>query len=436
MSEQENIRELAFSALMTMEREGQLSHLVLRDMLDKYAYLPRRDRAFLTRLVQGTLERRLELDYIINSFSRTKVSRMKPAIRVILRTGVYQLKYMDAVPASAACNEAVKLARRHGFSGLSGFVNGVLRGISRGMDQMEWPDAVREEKQFLSVRYSMPEWIVERFLRQYGREHCEAILASYLEERPICVWVNQNRCDRQALCDTLRDGGVRVTERGDALRLSGCGSPTELFGFEEGLLFVQDYASMEAVRMAAPKPGDLVLDVCAAPGGKSLRAAALMNDSGTVEARDVSENKVELIRENIARSGMKNLTARVWDAAVFDEAMEKKADLVLADLPCSGLGVIGTKPDIRYNASEEKIAQLAALQRQILDVVCRYVRPGGVLLYSTCTMTPEENEDNTAWFVERHPEFTAETSRQFLPDEGCDGFYAVRFRRHGETDED
>ena len=186
---------------------------------------------------------------------------------------------------------------------------------------------------------------------------------------------------------------------------------------------------MLAVELAAPKPGDTVIDVCAAPGGKSVYAARMIGAEGHVEARDLTDYKVEMIEDNIDRCQLSNMTAKVWDARVFDETAEEKADVVIADLPCSGLGVIGTKTDIKYNASGEKIAELAALQQEILDVVCRYVRPEGTLLYSTCTMTKEENEDNVQKFLESHEGFELEQMRQYFPYEGCDGFFMAKMRR-------
>ena len=214
-----------------------------------------------------------------------------------------------------------------------------------------------------------------------------------------------------------------------ALFLSGYEALDEIEEFENGLLYVQDTASMLAVELAAPKMGDQVIDVCAAPGGKSVYAARMIGADGHVEARDLTEYKVEMIEDNIDRCQLSNMTAKVWDARVFDQSAEQKADVVIADLPCSGLGVIGTKTDIKYNASEEKIAELAALQQEILGVVCRYVKAGGTLLYSTCTMTKEENEDNVHKFLTEYADFELEQMRQCFPYEGCDGFFMAKMHR-------
>lgn len=427
-----NTRNLVVDILLAVTRDGEFSHIAIRDVLDKYRYLPKQDRAFITRLSQGTLERMIELDAIINQFSKTKVKKMKPVIAVILRSGVYQLKYMDSVPDSAACNEAVKLTVKRGFSGLKGFVNGVMRNIARNLDQIKQPDADKEPEKYLSVRYSVPEWIVARFIRQYGKEACEKSLEAFLQPHPTSVQVDTDRISMEEITASLQAQGITVTQNPEikrALFLSGYEALDEIEEFENGLLYVQDTASMLAVELAAPKTGDTVIDVCAAPGGKSVYAARMIGETGHVESRDLTEYKVEMIEDNIERCQLSNMTAKVWDATEFDASAEEKADVVIADLPCSGLGVIGTKTDIKYNASEEKIQELAALQQEILQVVCRYVKPDGTLLYSTCTMTKEENEENVHKFLETHTEFELEQMRQCFPYERCDGFFMAKMHR-------
>jgi 16S rRNA (cytosine967-C5)-methyltransferase len=436
MTEQVNTRNLVIDILLSVTRDGEFSHIAIRNVLDKYRYLEKQDRAFITRLSEGTLERMIELDYVINQFSKTKVNKMKPVIRAVLRSGVYQLLYMDSVPDSAACNEAVKLAVKRGFSGLKGFVNGVMRNIARNREHIVWPDMQKEPKLALSVKYSMPEWLVERFMEQFGTQRCVHILEAFLEKRPTSVRVDTGIRPVEQVAESLKQQGITVQRDENlpyALLLSGYDTLDEIPEFEEGLLYVQDTASMMVVEYADPKPGDFVLDVCAAPGGKSIHAASKLSGTGMVEARDLTEYKVEMIRDNIERCQVPNMRAKCHDALVFDEQMKQKADLVIADLPCSGLGVIGTKTDIKYNASEEKIRELAKLQRQILDVVHCYVKPGGTLMYSTCTITPEENQENVAYFTEKYPEFELEMMRQFLPDEGCDGFFIAKLHRKNET---
>ena len=413
-----NTRNLVVDILLAVTRDGEFSHIAIRDVLDKYRYLPKQDRAFITRLSQGTLERMIELDAIINQFSKTKVKKMKPVIAAILRSGVYQLKYMDSVPDSAACNEAVKLTVKRGFSGLKGFVNGVMRNIARNLDQIKLPDANKEPEKYLSVRYSIPEWIVARFIRQYGTETCEKSLEAFLQPHPTSVQVDTDRISMEEIIASLQEQGVTVTQNPEikrALFLSGYEALDEIEEFENGMLYVQDTASMLAVELAAPKLGDTVIDVCAAPGGKSVYAARMIGETGHVESRDLTEYKVALIEENIERSGLDNIEAVCQDATINDEASYEKADILIADLPCSGLGILGKKPDLKSKMTVEMAKGLADLQRQILTVVHNYVKPGGKLLYSTCTINREENEDNTAWFVENFPEFEKIREKQMLP---------------------
>ncbi len=432
MTDSVNTRELILGILMEAAEGKNYSHLVIRAVLEKYQYLDKRDRAFITRVSEGTIQRMIELDYIIDRFSNVKTAKMKPVIRNILRMGVYQLKYMDAVPASAACNEAVKLARKKGFSSLSGFVNGVLRNISRNLFDVTYPDVETEPAASLSVRYSMPEWIVREWLAAYGRERTEELLSVLLTEEPLTVRTNLGRITPGELRERLAAEGV-LAEPLDAQRYPGLSYALTLRDFDylnglqsfrEGLFYVQDVSSMMVAEYAAPKAGDVCIDVCAAPGGKSLHLAEKLAGTGSVSARDLTDYKVSLIRENIKRQGLTNITAVKQDAAVFDASSRDAADIVIADLPCSGLGVLRRKVDIKYRMSKEQQGELAALQRQILDVVCAYVKCGGTLIYSTCTINPAENEENVRYFLSGHPEFSLVKMEQLFPDEQLgDGFF-------------
>lgn len=420
-------RELALAILLEVEK-GEKSHLVLRSVLEKYQYLDKQERAFLTRLTEGTIERTLELDYIINQYSKTKVQKMKPVIRNILRMAVYQITYMDNVPDSAACNEAVKLAGKKGFGTLKGFVNGVLRSIVRSKEQILYPEEACTEK-YLSVKYSMPEWIVTMWLKDYGREKTEEILKSFYLSRPTTIRVNENQISKEELIKKLKNEHVNVEEHpflNSALLISDYDYLCALNSFCEGDFQIQDAASIQVAESADIKLGDYIIDVCAAPGGKALHAAQLLNGTGHVEARDLTEYKVGLIQENIWRMGFDNVEAVQQDATLFDEASEEKADVVIADLPCSGLGVLSKKTDLKYKMTPETEKEVAQLQKEILDVVCRYVKPEGVMIYSTCTICKAENEENTRWFLEKHPEFELEWEKQIFPARETDGFYIAK----------
>ncbi len=447
--EKGRIRDIALEVLLeVLEKEGY-SHKVLGAALTKYQYMDKQQRGFLTRLCEGTIERALELDYIIDQFSKVPVRKQKPVIRTILRMSVYQLKYMDSVPASAACNEAVKLATSKGFYNLKGFVNGVLRNISRGLADIEYPDKSKKPADYLSVVYSMPLWLVEFWLETYEFGTVEAMLAAFCIAGETTIRVNTNKITSEDLTERLRKQEITVTDGSYvpyARKLTGYNYLSSLREFKEGLFQVQDESSMLVALSAGIKLGDLVLDVCAAPGGKSLHAAQILNGSGKVISRDLTPDKTALIEENNRRLGFSNVQVEVHDASTFDQDLSEKVDVVIADLPCSGLGVITRKPDIKYRVQKEDLMALAKLQRELLSVVLRYVKPGGTFMYSTCTINPMENQENMKWIIEQddfeleslnaylpetlHSETTAKGYLQLLPGtHNSDGFFLARFRK-------
>lgn len=459
MTKRVNEREIVLAVLTEITEKGAYSHSILQDVLSKYQYLEKRERAFITRVTEGTLEHMIEIDYILDQFSKVKVKKMKPAIRNLLRCSVYQLKYMDSVPDRAVCSEAVKLAAKKGFSGLKGFVNGVLRNVARGLGDVEYP---RDREKALSVKYSCPEWIIRLWQEQYGTDTTEQMLRSFQEEQPLTVRCCQSRISPENLKKRLEKEGVKAEAHPYlpyALCISGFDYLERLASFQEGLFAVQDVSSMLAGEIAAPGPGARVLDVCAAPGGKALHVAEKIllaaassghpDMEGYVEARDLTEHKTERIRENIMRLGLPNVKAVCGDARVPDPGWKERADIVLADLPCSGLGVIGRKPDLKYRVSPEDLSALAALQRQILECAQSYVKPGGTLIYSTCTVSREENMENVKWFLKEYPRFVQEDISgmlcpelrdaasgtgclQLLPGiHKCDGFFIARLRKRG-----
>lgn len=444
-----NERELVLGILLEVTRDGEHSHIALRNVLNKYQYLDKKERAFITRVTEGTLERMIELDYIINQFSKVKVNKMKPVIRNIIRSAVYQMKYMDSVPNSAACNEAVKLAVKKGFVNLKGFVNGLLRNIERNLNQISYPNENGVE-QYFSVKYSMPLWILRQWLSVYDKKTVECMLEDFLKEKDTTIRCNQNEMSKEEIRSQLEHEGVHVEEHPYlpyALKISSYNYLGELDTFQKGAFSVQDISSMLVTHLADPKEGDEIIDVCAAPGGKSLHMAEILNGTGHVEARDLTDYKVGLIEENINRSGMKNISAVRQDATLLDEKSYEKADIVIADLPCSGLGVLGKKTDLKYKMTEETQKELVILQRKMLSVVKEYVKPDGILIYSTCTIHEEENMGNVHWFLEQNKEFELVPVQELLCDElksavmeeGCiqllpgvhdsDGFFIAKFRK-------
>ena len=421
-----NLREIAADTLIEIIEHGEFSHIYLKQVLDKYAYFEKNERAFLTRLVNGTVERKIELDYIIMIYSKTPRKKRKPMIRTLLRMGAYEIYYMDAIRQAATCDEYVKLAKKRGFQGLSGFLNGVLRNIARGSDKaLEYSD--------LSVKYSMPKWIVEKWTKDYGIDKAEEICKNLLEpQKGLPVRINTAAVEPEEFRKRLEAENISCemdTEIHEAAYLSDFDSVGNIKAFNEGLFYVQDYSSMQVVHSAEIKEGFNILDVCSAPGGKALHAAECLKGTGKVLARDLTDKKVSLIRENIAKSGLNNIEAQVWDATQKDKYAVDCYDLVMADVPCSGLGIIRKKPDIKYHESLEQTEELARLQAQILDVICSYVKKGGTLMYSTCTINKQENELQMEDFLNAHPEFEKVFDRQLFPSERQDGFYLCKLVR-------
>lgn len=404
MTSMVNVREVVLDILMEVFGRQEFSHNALKQALKKYQYLDKRDRAFLTIITEGTIENLIQIDYIINQFSKIKTDKMKPVILNILRMSVYQMKFLSNVPNSAVCNEAVRLAGKRGFSQLKGFVNGVLRAIDRNLEHIRYPDASKNLLKNLSVLYSMPEWIAEQWIFQYGTEEASRMLKSTVEHNAeISVRCNLSKASKEECIDRLKKEGVTVSQNEyleEALYLSGIDYLNALETFREGYITVQDVSSMLAGIAAQPKKGDFCIDVCASPGGKALHLADLLRGTGMVEARDISDYKVELIQSNIDRIGFENIKAVKKDAFLEDLQAEKSADIVIADLPCSGLGVIGKKSDIKYNMTRQKQNELVKVQRTILKNAIKLVKKGGTLIYSTCTTNKEENEENYQWLLE------------------------------------
>ena len=400
--------------------EGAFSHLVLNRTLAEIDTDPR-NKSFIERLFHGTLEQVIYLDWIISSYSSVKMNKIKPVIRNILRMSIYQILFMDSVPDHAAINEAVKLTKARGYQGLVPFVNGLLRAFQRGGVKPGMPE---------NVKHSVPGWIYQKLVSDLGKKKADRYFDTVNQPKnEIYARLVLSRAPKEEITGMLKEDGCEVfevPEIEEAVRIRKIGDLTGLEAYKQGLIFIQDLSSIRVGHTAYQMTGEpdevkKILDVCAAPGGKSLHLAERFPQA-EVTARDLSETKVGLINENIERSRLTNIRAEVQDALVPDESCFEAMDIVLADLPCSGLGVIGRKPDIKLRLKEEDIEALAGLQRQILEVVRKYVKPGGLLLYSTCTVTREENRENAAWFEENFP-FRKLSEQLYLPGESeGDGF--------------
>lgn len=363
------------------------------------------EKGFIRRASYGTIERAAASDRVIDHFSKTPAVRLKPVIRTILRMGIYELWYMDSVPASATCNEMVKLAKQKKFQGLAGFVNGLLRNVARAdKEEICWEilKKCRRGTEKLAFIYSVPEELAGLLIGAYGKKTAEKILASFQKENPVTIRVQTANARTSQVLDKLMKAGIQAVPCPyvrHAFRLSGVERVEELPGFAEGHFIIQDESSMLPVMVSGIRPGDFVMDVCSSPGGKALHAADMLDGTGMVSARDVSEYKLQRIRENVQRLKAENIEIKLWDGRKVDPEWEERADVVIADVPCSGIGVIGRKPEIRFTAVQNA-PELQSLQRDILRGAVRALRPEGTLIYSTCTVNPVENEENARWIAE------------------------------------
>ncbi len=394
--------------------------------------MEQREAAFAARLSYGVLQNRALLDFYLGKFCAQNFEKLEPFVRDVLRLGAYQILFMDRVPDSAAVSQAVEMVKGHQRRRAAGFVNAVLRQLSRSRERL--PDIPAETPAaYLSLRYSHPLWLVERLIGLVGREEAEAFLRMDNESAPMTVQRNPLRCTAGELVQSLEASGVRFTAHGwlaDCWLVSGTGDLEALPAFQNGWLQVQDAAARAAVLAMGLKSGDRVLDVCAAPGGKSFAAAMAMEGRGRVVACDIHRHKLELIERSAQRLGIACVETALADGRENRGAWNGGFDAVICDVPCSGLGIIRKKPDIRYK-DPGALAGLPAVQRAILDNASRYVRQGGVLLYATCTILPEENGDVTDGFLRGHPAFQKEPFRFPAGLGGTDGSLTLWPQRHG-----
>jgi len=439
-----NAREAAFGVLLKMERDGAYSNLALDGAL-KSASLSAEDSALAAAIVYTATERRLTIDYNLSLYLTQPLKKLRPEVLTALRAGCAQIFFMDRIPASAAVNESVKLVKRADSAYAAGLVNAVLRKAARNGPRL--PKRENGETTFLSVKYSCPEWLVKMWSEAYGAENAEGIMAASLEQRASALRVNTLKTTPQELTARLRAEGVETARYEllpNVLLAESLGAAEKLRAFSEGLFHVQDVASGLCCMALGACPGETVMDVCAAPGGKSFTIAQEMRGEGFVKAFDLHANRVGLIESGAARLGIGNIRAEVRDAARFDESVEK-TDRILCDVPCSGFGVIDKKPEIRYKTPQD-IDKLPDLQYLILCVAAKYLKTGGRLVYSTCTLNPAENEDVCERFLNEHPDFKAVPVLKDVPHYGSgqgfvtlmphvtksDGFFIAAFTRIGK----
>ncbi|KNZ68735.1 sun protein [Thermincola ferriacetica] len=447
-------RKLALEVIYQVDREGAYSNIALNKVLEKYQP-EKKDRAFITELVYGTLKRLNTLDWIAGRFVSRPLDSLTPWIRNIIRMGIYQIFFMDKVPNSAACNESVNLARKFGHQGTVKFVNGVLRNVVRHKDRLKWPDKDAEPVEYLSIHYSHPTWMVSLWLEEFGFEETEKLCRANNETPPNSIRTNTLKISRDELIGVLAGEGVECRKgefAPETINISGFKSIASLKSHAQGLYLVQDESSTMVGHIVAPKPGSKVIDACSAPGGKTTHLAQLMNNQGRILAGDIHQHKMGLIKENCSRLGINIIEPALVDARELHKEYKEWADFVLVDAPCSGLGVLRRRPELRWRKTVNRFNELTALQMAILRSAAQCVKAGGVLVYSTCTVNRRENLDLVRSFLENAPEFrldsllplfpdtcdrtkfptAAEGYIQFLPHvHGTDGFFAARMVKEG-----
>ncbi|MCR4716297.1 MAG: 16S rRNA (cytosine(967)-C(5))-methyltransferase RsmB [Lachnospiraceae bacterium] len=462
-----NVRELALDCLLMVEKKECAYKEALNMQLVKNQFLSKQDRAFLTKLVNGSVEYKLRLEYVINQYSNTPINKCKPLIRVLLKMSAYQILFLDKVPDSAACNEAVKLAKKRGFSRLSGFVNGVLRNLARNKDEIKYPD--KGSSNYLSVYYSTPEWIVDLIVKQYGYELAKDIIINSLDESRLYAYINCQKTSIKDAISSLNEEGVnalsvklekqyiasevetafskkytdklahRYEER--AIVLEEVDYLTRYESFKKGLFTVQDLSSMLVGFLAEAIINEElsdnlreinVLDMCSAPGSKALYIALSNSDKVNLISRDLTEFKTDLIKENVDRLEVNNIKVEVLDATKLVEDDIDSKDIVVLDAPCSGLGVIKRKKDIKYNIEPKQLDELAAIQKAMLNNAAKYVKLDGYLIYSTCTINKDENTNQINEFLKSNSNYELLYERQSLQTKEnslSDGFYIAVLKR-------
>ena len=398
-------RELSFKILYDIFVNGSFSNIAINKHLE--IALDDKEESLLREIVYGVLENQLFLDYIISKASKIRLKKIHSSILIILRIGVYQLIFMDKIPESAAVNESVKLSKSYGHKGSIGFVNGVLRGISRNKDEFIKID-VENKSEYISIKYSHPKWMVERWIKQYGEEFTEELCKKNNEKPELNIRVNTLKIKKDELKRRLIEKGLVIKDSKYAIDSLIVENPiriTELEEFNLGFFIIQDESSTMVGQIIDPEPSSVVIDICSAPGGKATHIAQMMNNKGKILSRDIYEHKIKLINENAKRLGINIIQTAISDATIRDENLIDIADYILVDAPCSGFGLIRRKPEIKWNRKEKDIEELVNIQSSILNNVKDYLKINGILVYSTCTIEKDENYNLIEEFLNQNKNF-------------------------------
>lgn len=440
-----NAREVALKIVNDVHTNGAYANVALSKELYRQA-LPDQDRRFVTELVYGTVKTGLTIDWILSNYVSRPLHKIAPIVQDILRLGIYQLFFMTKVPASAACNQAVEMTKKYGHSGTVKFVNAVLRNAIRSPEKAKYPTRTENLLKNLSLEYYHPEWLLKRWINRFGVEGTTKLCEFNNQNPPLSIRANTLKNSRTELLITLTEEQVQFEKSNwtpEGIVCTSHPSMKNLASLKEGLFQVQDESSMLVAHILDPQPGELIIDTCSAPGGKTTHIAALMKNEGKIIATDIYEHKLQKVQENANRLDIGIIHTELLDAIHIGDLYKNQADRVLVDAPCSGLGVLRRKPDARWRKDESTLKELPKLQRTILDSAANAVKPGGILVYSTCTIEEEENQQIVHGFLASRTDFKLENAADYLPYklktgsmlaffpqiDQIDGFFIARMKR-------
>lgn len=402
---QKNARQVAIECIYRINEAGGYSNLILDNLLQKYE-VTSRDKALATELVYGSLRMRNNLDWILNQFANRKVEEMDDWTRNLLRLGLYQIKFLDGIPEPVACNETVELTKEYHHKGAAKFVNGILRNIIRNLDNIDFPPKKDNPVQHIRYKYSFPQWIVQTWVKRYGTAKTIEICRAFNQVPGKFIRQNRLKIEAEELKKELTAAGIGVEaidKIPQALKINNCSSLSQLDGFQTGFFQIQGLSSILVGHILGPQPEERVLDLCSAPGGKTTHLAELMDNRGEIVANELQENKLNLIQENCNRLGIEIVNTQVGDGREVE--FDQSFDRILIDAPCSGLGMITKKPEIKWRKKPQDIQALSELQLELLQNASRFLEVGGELVYSTCTITRSENLDVIEKFLAQNKEF-------------------------------
>lgn len=439
----ENSRKIAVDIIHAVFTKNAYSNILLRNELNKFK-LEDKDKGLITEIVYGTIKYKYTIDTILNSFLKNGIKKLDPYVLNILRAALYQIRFLDKIPGFAAVNEAVELTKKQHSIGASKLVNGVLRNYLRNSNKSFYNE--KNAIEGLCFNYSFDKWLVDIFVKQHGIERAEHILKGLNERPATTVRVNSLKITYDEAFDRLNEYGYDVEEGyvcPEAIIINKGRSIEDNPLFKEGKITVQDESAMLVAPSMGAKEDLKIMDLCSAPGGKTTHIAELINDKGEITAFDIHKNKLSLVEDNAKRLGIKSIKYYEMDATIFNKDLENSSNGVLIDVPCSGLGIIRKKPEIKYSKDLKAIKDIVAIQKNIMNNAAKYVKVGGVLLYSTCTLNKEENENNIKWFLKEHPEYVIEPlfygdlpnfiyengMVTILPNRYMDGFFITKLKR-------